>query len=156
MRRLILHIGAAKCASSSLQSYLSEKFVSNEFQTSPYAGRYKYLSVFADGRVGDGLASYPFAEIAAQPLAIFEAALAQLEPGQSAIMSCEGWGLEIMQLDLAAAFAQLNVALEIFCVVRLERTKHSRLGSASHSQYPLCRLVTSLCQITRPAATGSG
>lgn len=118
MRRLILHIGAAKCASSSLQSYLSEKFVSNDFQTSPYAGRYKYLSVFADGRVGDGLASYPFAEIAAQPLAIFEAALAQLEPGQSAIMSCEGWGPEIMQLDLAAVFARLNVALEIFCVVR--------------------------------------
>ena len=125
-----------------------EKFVSNDFQTSPMPGATNIYRCFADGRVGDGLASYPFAEIAAQPLAIFEAALAQFRTGAKRDHELRRLGPESCSW-IAAAFAQLNVALEIFCVVRppIEGSigwwqwgvwsgqACSRLGLASHSQY---------------------
>jgi len=129
--RLILHVGAPKCGSSSLQVALSQD---PDFE-SRSGERFRYAAIKADGRIvtGDTLrrsatgsivryevsANTPeLGELDETTLATTAGQLRDLVAGTSIILSCEGWLERAADFDLLNLLRDVEADVEIVAFVR--------------------------------------
>lgn len=131
MDRIVLHIGSAKCGSSSLQNFLSYNFASSQPRKNKEGQTVSYAAIAGDRLlVGDQLLQLtkrsPFNYCSSVPLCSIKKEILDErihELGQFAenidivILSCEGWAQEYLH-ENALAFHKLGVHVDLILVTR--------------------------------------
>ena len=132
MNRFILHIGHGKCASSTLQSFLSHNPVLG--LATPGGGVLRYVAVQSDGRVLHGEALTDYAATASHRYAsscsefmsdteVHNHAMEQIMrisgPGDTVVASCETWAnTGFVTKEFAQRVADLPTELDIVLMTR--------------------------------------
>ena len=130
--KLIIHIGGSKCASSSIQTFLSHNPILEKNQDRKIL-RYKYFCVYPDRylqgekiktnsekNMFNYLSSATFTALKDQLYVRLIEILEKLNENEIPILSCESRSNEILDNheEFIKIFQKLNVDLEIFMVIR--------------------------------------
>lgn len=131
MKRIVLHIGSAKCGSSSLQNFFSYNFTSPRPHRNDNGQTVAYAAITKNHLlVGDELLQLaersPFQSVASVPLRsvkkeVLDARISELvlfsKNIDIIILSCEGWAQEAYHAN-ASAFQKLGVPIDFIFVTR--------------------------------------
>ena len=132
MKKLILHIGASKSASSTIQKYLGENFSSKYGTKNQDGDALKYACVAQNGRIWSGsklrrtlkrrvtghMRSEVFVNDKRELLTVLRRIEKNFQSNDVILMSCEGWSNQPFTVDIKAAFEEFGVPIDIFFVTR--------------------------------------
>lgn len=132
MKKMVLHIGAPKCASSTIQKYLGEKFADLSDVNPSEDRNLRYACLKEDGRIFWGRRLYtaqklnvmgyessvPFSEMTV-PFHVMIRELSHLfESGSTVVLSCEGWAADSCLDSVKNTLEELNIEVDVFFVTR--------------------------------------
>ena len=132
MTEIILHVGAPKCASSTIQAYLCDNHSLPNRSLFNKRKTYRYISIDSKGSLLTGedlhskfkksqlgyISSHGFRKMPISLKAIFTKIKSNLGKNEIGVLSCEGWGREVRKLDFDDVFTSLGISVRIFFAVR--------------------------------------
>lgn len=128
-QEIVLHIGAPKCGSSSIQTLLSQ---SARIEDQKLKRNFRYFVIDGTGAIqfdgllshrmrGDGvqyLSSVPLEMIPDKFISSMQQILETIDVGDVPILSCEGWAKEAGHFRTLDPFAQLGLKVHVILFVR--------------------------------------
>lgn len=132
MRKVILHIGGPKAASSTIQKYLGQHFCGERGVINHHQQTLKYCRIGPQEKISSGrslyrahlnsptgyVASIPFKSMKSGFVASLDRVLNHVKANEIPIVSSEGWAASASAYDLKSRLEQSDITVDVFFVVR--------------------------------------